>query len=211
MMGIEGAVWRKIAVTAVLFVAFLRAIGGAGAQTPEVTMTVDPASGPPGTTLTVSGTGCSIVPPDPSTDGPEQVFVQLLAADGTPVADTTTPAETDGTWSTQITVPESIADGEQLTVSAICQGDSAITYGSSTFGVESVQPPGTTTTTGAATPPGSTTTTYAGTSPGSSSPGSSPTGSPAGAAPTSSDEGSQLVVPTAEPATPTGSDPEYTG
>jgi hypothetical protein len=232
MLGIQAEVWRKIAVTAVIFVAFLRLIaGGASAQTPERTLTVTPSSGPPGTTLTVSGTDCSIVPPDPDTDGPEQVLVQLLAPDGTTVAETTTPAAPDGTWSTQITAPETTTLGAALTVSGNCQGDSSFSYGSSTFGVEAVQGPGpTTTTTSAATSPGPTPPqrtprpadafSAGGPSAGSSatggsSSGSSSDGSSVGGASDTADsgtaDGSSLVVPTAEPASPTDGGPDYTG
>jgi hypothetical protein len=222
MLGIQAAVWRKIAVTVVVFIAFLRLIaGGASAQAPDPAMSVSPPSGPPGTTLTVSGTECSIVPPDPDTDGPEQVFVQLLAPDGTPVTQTTTPAEINGTWSTQMTVPETTALGGALTVSANCQGDSSFSYGSSTFGVEAVEGPApTTTTTTTAIPSGPTLTPPAdgfsttpgdASSTGGSSGGTTTGGSPAAAADPGTADGGSLVVPTAEPAFPADSAPDYTG
>jgi hypothetical protein len=227
MLGIRGAVWRRIAVTAIIFVAFLRAIaGGASAQEPEPppepptpTLSVTPSSGPPGTTVTISGTGCVIAPDPGVPDVVESVNLRIRTSGGTVLDEPTVQIVVDGAWSFSYTVPEGVPIGETLKIEATCVGNSALAAGTATFGVELIDaPPATTTTTTGATnplpapPTGGETPSPDGSAAGAD--GRSPDDPSARANGSSSDDssdGSSDLVPTADPATPAIGDPDYTG
>jgi hypothetical protein len=166
----------------------------AGAQAPPPTLDVDPTSGPIGTTITVSGTGClfggdlgtaDVALVDTSVFDTEAVF---------PVDFASVVANDDGTWTVQLVVPASISPtpdividvvpGEDYVVAAACSiGDPA--EGGDEFVYESV-PFDVTGETVPTTPP--------------TDPGTLPE------APVT-----VPVSPQAQPATPVVGDPSYTG
>jgi hypothetical protein len=120
---------------------------GIGAQ-PLPDLQVTPPSGPPGTTITVSGSGCppdAIPNPDPEFDTDEQAQVWFVDSEENPVSDffSAPVAGADGNWSVQVVVPD-VPLGTTLGIRAQCEGDSAFAVGSASFGVEAVQPPPTT-------------------------------------------------------------------
>lgn len=95
----------------------------AGAQVEELPLTVDPPSGPEGTVITVSGSGCNSENPD---DAPE---VDVILADeaffttpdqGEVIADALVEPESDGSWSAQLTVPEGTDPDTTWLISALC-------------------------------------------------------------------------------------------
>jgi hypothetical protein len=95
----------------------------AGAQEPPLPLSVEPLTGGAGTVITVSGAGCTSDNPD---DAPEVDFIladeefffgegEGLLADGNVV-----PAEADGTWSGELTVPAGLDPDLSWFVSALC-------------------------------------------------------------------------------------------
>lgn len=162
-------------------------VTAAGAQVAPIG--IEPTSGPPGTTITASGSGC---------DGTE-VAVRLLLGDDTLDLDTVSP--TAGAWSGTLTVPDDDGlGGAELSVTAACI-DGTTAYGPASFSVDDVAPTTTlsTTTTTTTTQPTTTTTSR----PGSPGPSSTTTTSP----PTSTTQ----RPPTRTPATPVTRSPSFAG
>lgn len=167
--------------------------GMAEAQEPPVEdISVSPASGGPGTLITVSGAGC------------EGTEVVLFLLDG-PTAvdeDSVTPGAT-GSWQGTLTVPADAEDDDQLAITADCFGGD-VEYEDGFFVVEITEPPTTTTTTTAPT-----TSTTAPGSPGS--PGG-PGGQPGTTVTTQAPPAGAPVRPTpAPPARPVVAQPSFTG
>lgn len=104
-------------------------------EPPEESIGVTPSSGAPGTSITVTGTGC---------DGTE---VALLLLNGDIVVDdaTATPDAEDGSWAGTLDVPEDAVDGAELGITADCFGGT-VAYEDGFFLVV-VVPPDTTPTT----------------------------------------------------------------
>jgi hypothetical protein len=95
----------------------------AGAQEPELPLSVDPLTGGAGTVITVSGEGCASENPD---DAPEVDFIladeEFLfgPGDGVLADENLVPAEADGTWSGQLTVPADLDPDLTWLVTAAC-------------------------------------------------------------------------------------------
>lgn len=166
--------------------------GLAGAQEPpEESIGVTPSSGAPGTSITVTGTGC---------DGTE---VALLLLNGDIVVDdaTAAPDGEDGSWAGTLTVPGDAVDGAELGITADCFGGT-VAYEDGFFLVVVVEPPTTSSTApttsttlanpGAPTPPGD-------------QPGPTATTQPAAPG------GGSANPPAAPPATPVVAQPSFTG
>lgn len=92
------------------------AVAGAavGGERPtfDPTLTLTPASGPAGSTFTVSGSGCV------DRDGGD-MSVDVTAADTVEMMITTTPDDA-GDWSVDLTVPDDATEGDEITVDATC-------------------------------------------------------------------------------------------
>jgi hypothetical protein len=147
--------------------------GLAGAQTGEEEISITPSSGPPGTAISVTGSGCT------------GEVTALLLQDQTTI-DSDTLLDVDGDWEASLTVPaDEELRGWQLDVTASCIGLDPPDYGSATFVVDSGTPP----TTDPTTPPTSPPTTQG--------PSAPPDGPPVGA------PGGDATVTTASPATAT--------
>lgn len=130
-------------------------VTAAGAQVAPIG--VEPTSGPPGTTITASGSDC---------DGTE-VAVRLLLGDDTLDLDTVAP--TAGAWIGTLEVPDDDSlGGADLAVTADCIGGTTA-YGPASFSVDDVDPTTTTTSTTTTTTTQPTTTTSRPGSPGPSS------------------------------------------
>jgi hypothetical protein len=84
----------------------------------EPSFTITPTEGPPGTVITVNGTGCA-------TDDSTEVEVSLFVPDGSSKADTDlVPAEgLNGTWTAHVTVPADTVLYGDWHVAAICYLD----------------------------------------------------------------------------------------
>lgn len=95
----------------------------AGAQEPELPLTVEPMSGPMGTQITVSGSDCTS---DDPLAAPEVAFILadeeffFGEAEGLVADDDLVQAEDDGTWSGQLTVPADVDPDLSWFVSALC-------------------------------------------------------------------------------------------
>jgi hypothetical protein len=184
-----------------------------GAQTFEIQVT--PASGPPGTTITVSGTGCppdAILLQDPELDTDEHAqawFVDLDANEAIVSEFFTAPlAGADGAWSVDVVVPD-VPLGTVLGIRTQCTGDSAFTVGSASFGVEAVQPPPpTTATTSPPSAPPPPPAPPAASTPPAASASLPASGSGSGAA-TGGDLGSAAIAPVATPVL--DAQPSFTG
>ena len=110
-----------------------------------------PASGPPGTQISVNGVDCSDAP---------NVTVELLAPDESSVASST--IEADGSWEGTIDVPDDAAPG-MYTLTAFCNGsdEDGFPYNNNTFQVTGTAPTTTTTPTTVVAQATTTTTTVA--------------------------------------------------
>ncbi|MGH9193858.1 MAG: hypothetical protein ACRDZ0_15470 [Acidimicrobiales bacterium] len=95
----------------------------AGAQEELLPINVEPASGPVGTVITVSGSDCA------STDPGAAPEVDIILADedfffteeeGVVAAEALVEAEGDGTWSSQLTVPDDVDPEVVWFVGALC-------------------------------------------------------------------------------------------
>jgi hypothetical protein len=122
-------------------------------------MEITPPSGPPGTTINVSGSGCSPdARPGPTEESAEVAFVEdppdvVFPGFGPTLSDPVrAPVAPDGNWEVQIVVPDVPLD-TQIYIKALCVGDTTFTVGSDSFGVETPVLPSTTTTTPTSTPP----------------------------------------------------------
>ena len=164
----------------------------AGAQTPSIAVTPD--SGPTGTTISVSGDGCT---------GTE-VALGLLEGSDTLDLGSATPGP-DGDWSGTLTVPDDDAlFGAELTITADCLGGDVV-YPAGSFGVDDPTPPSTTSSTTSTSTSTSTTTTSAPQSPGTTAPGPEPTTT---APPTTT---TVPAPPTPPPANPVETNPDFAG
>jgi hypothetical protein len=95
----------------------------AGAQEDPLPMTVEPTSGGVGTVITVSGADCTSEDPEAA---PEVDFLLADEAffftenEGVVAAEDLVQAESDGTWSGQLTVPGDVDPDAVWFVSALC-------------------------------------------------------------------------------------------
>ncbi|HEY8543428.1 MAG TPA: hypothetical protein VIL36_00205 [Acidimicrobiales bacterium] len=152
--------------------------------------TVSPTSGPPGTVITVSGTGCF-------QDGYPDRSVTVVFTDGSSGATAFTEPDDSGAWSTQLTVPDTADPDATYEVTASCwgsilgdNGHVIIDYGPVAFDV-----------TGGGTPPT--------TAPPTTQPPTTPE-EPEEPGPSTPEE-PEAEVPTPAPATPVVDTPNYTG
>lgn len=169
------------------------ALGSATAGAQAASLSISPSSGPPGTDIGVSGTGCT--PTDP--EGTVLVTAALTGGDTHDTAQATPDAE--GAWSTSLHVLDDATDGSQLTITALCEGGD-VAYNSATFTVVST----TTTTTTTTTAPSTTTTAP-------STPGPGRSGTPPAGAPASPGPQSGLSVTLMPPAAPVVAEPNFSG
>lgn len=88
---------------------------GAGAGDNLGTLTLNPTSGPPESTFTVSGSDCV------ARDGGE-MSVEVTAPDTVEVTATAVPDDA-GDWSTTLTVPADAMEGDTIVVNAECIED----------------------------------------------------------------------------------------
>jgi hypothetical protein len=95
----------------------------AGAQTEDLPLSVEPTSGGVGTVISVSGSGCSSENPG---DAPEVDFILadedffFTENEGVVGDEDVVPAEGDGSWSGQLTVPDDADPDAVWFVSALC-------------------------------------------------------------------------------------------
>ncbi|MDQ3757196.1 MAG: hypothetical protein M3394_05045, partial [Actinomycetota bacterium] len=83
---------------------------------PGATLSRSPASGPPGTVVNVSGTGC--------TNTQVEAFIGASQGEsGGPVAEKTVPVNADGTWATTLAIPEDADPDFMYTIGAMCGDD----------------------------------------------------------------------------------------
>ena len=88
---------------------------GAGAGDNLGNLILDPTSGPPSSTFTVSGSDCVV------RDGGE-MSVEVTAPDTVEMTATATPNDS-GDWSTTLTVPADAMEGDSILVNAECIED----------------------------------------------------------------------------------------
>jgi hypothetical protein len=168
--------------------------GMAGAQE-VLPIGVSPSSGPAGTAITVTGSGC------------EGDSVVLLLLDGsTTLDDETTEPGADGSWSGTLLVDDGVEGGSTLSITADCLGGE-VEYSDGSFSVSGVSPTTlpTTTTTTTTVPPATTTTTVAPGGPDPTTPGPDPTDPPS---PTTT---APAPTPAPPPAAPVEGPPDYAG
>lgn len=91
---------------------------GVGGSLALIAPTVDPASGPPGTTTTISGTNCAVEVFPHGENGIVLTVTVTVQFVPTPVTVETTAAP-DGTWSVQVVVPANAQPGAAA-VNATC-------------------------------------------------------------------------------------------
>ncbi|HEY8547632.1 MAG TPA: hypothetical protein VIL36_21365 [Acidimicrobiales bacterium] len=179
---------------------------GAGLASAQVgsPISVSPGSGEPGTTITVSGSGC---------DG-DAVSLLLSGNNGTVDVDTAS-VDASQSWTGQLVADDSLVDlGETLTITADCLGGT-IEYDTGVFEVIGV-PPTTDTTAPPVTDPPTTeppvteppVTEPPVTAPPSDDPGPDPT-APDPTAPAGPD--APAPTPAPEPAAPVTDTPDYAG
>jgi hypothetical protein len=170
------------------------ALGGglAGAQVPD--MEISPGSGPAGTVIAVTGTGCT------GAQEGETATVDLGLGNGRTHDTETVTAAVDGSWTATLVVLLDAEAGEQLVVSAICNSGSA-TYEDEPFTVEGTPP---------TTEPPTTTTSTTSTTTIPSTPGPG-RGGPSVGAPAAPGPQSGLSVSLMPPATPVVAEPNHTG
>ena len=109
---------RRLLVSAsVVLTVLLLGIVPSSAGNPQDTMAIDPTSGPPGTEVSVTGTGCV-------TKGDVEVVVDLLdTSDEVQDSETVEPTFDgfSGDWEATLTVPADTTDFGEWTVEAVCQ------------------------------------------------------------------------------------------
>ena len=165
----------------------------ASAQVPGLPLTIAPDSGPTGTSISVSGDGCT---------GTE---VALVLEDSDTLALGSATPGPGGDWTGTLAVPDDDDDlfGAQLTITADCLGGDA-DYEPGSFSVDDPTPPTTTTSTTSTTT--STTTSPTTTAP--QSPGPSPTPSPTPTPPATTPP---VTTPPPPPADPVAAEPDFAG
>jgi len=115
---IRPAVFAAAVLGAVSLALALPASGGPGDPTlPPLQLSA--VAGPPGSSFTVSGTGCTIDVFPLGDPAPGQVVSVTVAFAPTPVTMTTTAADGTGAWSLTFTVPPGTAPGP-YPVTATC-------------------------------------------------------------------------------------------
>ena len=109
---------RRLLVSASVALAVLTlGVGPSSAGDSQDTMAIDPTSGPPGTDITVVGTGCV-------TKGDLEVVVELLdTSDVVQDTETVTPSFEgfSGDWEATLTVPADTTDFGDWTVNGLCR------------------------------------------------------------------------------------------
>jgi hypothetical protein len=136
-----------------LFLIGLLLVGGTMAGEPSLRITIDPRTGPPGTAISVTGEGAQ-------TDKSVKVAFVTSGEGGTSLAEVEVTPQTDGTFTTTITVPDGTGGGtyavraEQTNPST----GNLIHYWYNSFTVTGVATatPGATTAPGATVTPGAT-------------------------------------------------------
>lgn len=109
---------RRLLVSSSVVLAVLAlGVGPSAAGDSQDTMAIDPTSGPPGTEISVVGTGCV-------TKGDVEVVVELLDTSDV-VQDSTTVEPSfegfSGDWEATLTVPADTTDFGEWTVTGLCQ------------------------------------------------------------------------------------------
>lgn len=109
---------RRLLVSASVALAVLTlGVGPSSAGDSQDTMAIDPTTGPPGTEITVVGTGCV-------TKGDLEVVVELLdTSDVAQDTETVTPSFEgfSGDWEATLTVPADTTDFGEWTVTGLCR------------------------------------------------------------------------------------------
>lgn len=110
---------RRLFLSSAVALASVALIGvtPSGAGDNQDSMSIDPASGPPGTEITVVGTGCA-------TKGDVEVEVELLDTSGDPQDGTIVEpsfAGFSGDWEATLTVPADTTDYGEWTVTGQCR------------------------------------------------------------------------------------------
>lgn len=114
--------WLSVLTAAIVATAMVLVTAmSAQAQTP----TLSSSRVAPGDTITVSGNGCT------SSEPATFVVVRLLNSGSGAEATADVPADANGDWTTQLTVPTSISAGDYA-VAATCEGRNGTSVGSST-------------------------------------------------------------------------------
>ena len=96
-------------------------------------LVVNPTSGPPGSNIAVSGSGCGLLPGDTT------ILLNLLSG-GTTVAFAEIPTGLLGAWNGVLTVPANATAGQVFQVTAFC-GPEGSQYPPVSFTVTGTAPP----------------------------------------------------------------------
>jgi hypothetical protein len=121
-----------VSLLTALLVTAVAGVGSSSAGDSQDTMAIDPTSGPPGTEISVTGTGCI-------TKGDVEVEVELLdTADAVQDSDIVEPSFEgfSGDWEASLTVPADTTDFGEWTVTGVCRLAGLVPVGVGAAGVE---------------------------------------------------------------------------